>query len=233
MRRFCGRPQDDEHRHRLAERPPQTEHRRSNGAATPERQDRHPDDLPLGGSEGLGRFHVAAGSLPVHLAGDGGDDRQDHDGEHDPGREDRATASDGHVAGGEKREPAQGLVEERRDGREDGSENEDSPQPVHDRRDCGQHVDDTAEDPCQPGWGVLGQVDGDADGDRHGQDEGERRAQHGHDEQVADAEAEIARVGGRELGAGEEVGVIRHQRRNRLQKQEDRDQGDRHHDRQP
>ena len=68
----------------------------------------------------------------------------------------------------------------------------------------------------QPARGVVGQERRDADGDGHGDHESEHRAQHGDHEQIADAEPQVVRVGGDELGAGDEVDLVGPQRRYRL-----------------
>ena len=116
----------------------------------PNGQHRHPHDLPLGGAERLGGFDVAARGLPVHLAGDGGDDRQDHHGEDDtrPRRSSHRSrrcrsANSGNQPSVSLRNCANGVI--------DGGENERAPQPEDDRRNGGEQVDDAAEEPWPAG----------------------------------------------------------------------------------
>ena len=73
------------HRHGLAERAAQTQHDAADDAGARIRQHHVPDDFPLRRAEAVGRLLQRARRGQKHLAHHRGDERQHHDGEHEPG----------------------------------------------------------------------------------------------------------------------------------------------------
>ena len=173
--------------------------------------------------------------LPEHFARYRRDDRQDHHRQHDARGEDRAAAGHRDVAVGEQRQPAQvcrsAIV---RTASMTGASTKHPPQPEDDRRHRRQQVDDPTERTCASlGWCVVAS----------GTSQCRSRSALPAAGAVAELStvtmsrsrmpnARLLRVGRRELGAGEEVRLVRAQRRYRLGQQEHGDQHDRHHDHQ-
>ena len=83
------RPVADDHGdgHGLPKRPAEAEHGRAEQAAAGIADDGDADRLPMGRAERIGRLALQVGNRAQDLAGDGGDDRQDHDREHDAARQ--------------------------------------------------------------------------------------------------------------------------------------------------
>ena len=85
-----SRREHDGDGHRLAERAAEAEHRGGDDAGAAEGQHRHADDLPAGGAERQAASSCISRHLQEDLAARRGDDRQDHDRQHDAGGEQRA-----------------------------------------------------------------------------------------------------------------------------------------------
>src|SRR5699024_12069280 len=83
-----GGGEDHGHGHGLAQRAPQAEHGSTDHTGLAEGQDRQPDHLPTGRAHGQGGLLVALGHLVEDVAGDRGDDGQDHDRQDDTGGQD-------------------------------------------------------------------------------------------------------------------------------------------------
>ena len=73
-------------------------------------------------------------------------------------------------------------------------------------------------------WRVLRQEHSDTQCDRHRNRQSEHRTEHGDRQEVTDTETQIRCIAGDEFGAGEEVRVVRLQRRDGANEQEDGDQ---------
>ncbi len=99
------RRQHHGHRHRLTEGATQTQHAGRHDAGPGEGEDRHLDHLPAGGPERQRRLLVQTRGLQEHLAGQRGDDRQDHHREDHGHREDRAAGA--RRGAGEQRDEAE------------------------------------------------------------------------------------------------------------------------------
>src|SRR3954470_3892876 len=100
--RLGGRTQDDQHRHGFAQCTTQSQHRGGHDPASAEWQHGHPHHFPFGRTERLCRFDLRERGLAEHFPGYRGDDRQDHHGQHDARREDRAATGQRDVALGER-----------------------------------------------------------------------------------------------------------------------------------
>ena len=156
-----GHRQHQGDREGLAEGAAEAQHGAADDAGPAVGQHRQADHLPAGGAEGERGLAVQRGHLAEDLAGDGADDRQDHDGEHEPRGEHRAAG--GRRRAREERDEAQVLLGPLVEGHQPRRQPEDAPEAVDDAGDRRQQVDDVAERLGQAAWGEVGQEQSDGD----------------------------------------------------------------------
>ena len=214
---IAGDREDDRHRHRLAERAAEAEHRAADDRRLAERQDGHPDHLPAGRAERQRALLEPARRLREDLAGDRGDDRQDHHRQHEPGDEHRAAGGRGGAL--EERDEAEVVLQPlhapaptRR------AEDEDAPEAVDDARDRGQQVDDVAERQSEPARRDVADEERHRDRERHRDDDRDRRRQDRAEGERRDVVDEALAVG--------QVRGVGGDRRAAPRRQEDRDPGE-------
>src|SRR6478735_1463124 len=170
--------------HGLAEGPAQSQHHGADDPGPAERQHGHPDHLPAGGPERQRGLFVQLGGLQEEFAGQGGDDRQDHDGEHDSGRQDGLAGGGGGAL--EDRQPAHVLgqpVVRRRDflGQE-----RDAPGAVDHGRDRGEEVNHVAQAGSELARRELRNEQRDSNGARRRDHECDHRGDEGADDERPD-----------------------------------------------
>ena len=189
-----------------------------------ERQDGHADHLPAGGAERERRLLVELRGLQEDLAAERGDDRQDHDGQHDADGEDRAAGARDRAipepgsadVGREQRDPAGVRGEPGVDRLDRGGEDSAAPEAEDDRGHRREQVDDVAEALREPARRVVRDEEGDADRERDGDDQGDRRGPDGAEDEGAD-------VGPEAVGLALDLGRIDDEGRDALGDEEDRD----------
>ena len=162
---------------------------------------RHPDHLPARRAERERRLLVQPRRLGEHLPRDRGDDRQDHDRQHDAGGEDRAAGHRGRA--GEERQERQVLVEPVVDRDQVRRQRAGAPQAEDHRGHRGQQVDHVGDRHGQPAGRVVRDEQRDAERERHRQQQRQDRGQDRAVDQRPDVRQEVVvrRVGG--LGLAE------------------------------
>ena len=211
-----GRVADqDRHGDRLADRAAEAEHRPADDARAAVGQHGDSDHLPAGRPEAERRLLVVERHRGHHLAAERRDDRQDHDREHQAG--DEVVGNRGHAAADERDEgqaighPLLGRLELR-------GQEEDAPQPVHDRGHRGEQLDQHGDRPAHAPWGELGHVDGGRNRHRDADHQRQHGGDHRADEQrqraelfgvdvpvVVEREAEHAELGERRFRLPDEA----------------------------
>ncbi len=126
------------HRDRLTDRAAESEHARRGDPGARRRQDDAADHLPASCAERFGAVSQFARDGQEEVARERGDDRYDHDRQHDDRREERV-ADGSRLA--EDRDPAEGGVQPRLDvGLEERADQVDADQADDDARDRGEHL---------------------------------------------------------------------------------------------
>jgi hypothetical protein len=150
------------------------------------RQDDAPDHLPPREAEPDSRFLDVDGHLQEQVTADCRGDRDDHDRQDEDGREQRAARD---RARREERRPPEGVVQPWAElVVDDRPEDEDPPEPEHDARNRGEHLDERADDsPDAPGR-ELAQIQPDRQCDRRREEESETRHVQRRDEEVQRSE---------------------------------------------
>ena len=152
---------------------------------------------------------VVGGDGGHHLAGDRADDRQDHDREDQPGDEDVGDRDD---APADERDEREAVGDPLLGGHELGGEEEDAPQPVHDRGHGREQLDQDGDGRAHAPGAQLGDVDRGGDRDRHADQERQTGGDQRPDDErqraelfggdvpvVVEGEAEDAELGERRL----------------------------------
>ena len=168
----------------LAQRAAQAEHRRGDDPGPAERQHRGADHLPLRGTQ----RPCGVDGLPRHLQEDlaahRGDDRDDHDRQHDPGDQQRLAE----LAGGggglvvEDRDPAEIHRQPLLEALGVRDQEVQPPHAEHQRRHRRQQVDHRTERGRRPPGGVVRDEQRDPDRDRHPDQQRDERGHHGAEE---------------------------------------------------
>ncbi len=133
-----------------------------------------------------GRASRAVGGLLQHrrdreedVAGDRGDEGQDHDRKDQAGGEDADAIGRSGEERGESRHIGEGVDQPGLQRLlEEGREDEEAPDAVNDRRDAGEQLNRRADRPARPVRAELGEEDGDADADRDADEHGDERGDH-------------------------------------------------------
>ncbi len=123
--------------HRFAERAAQAKHNGADDADARVAQNADADHLPARGAESEHGFALAVGHSCHDVAGQGGDDGKDHDGEDDT----RCKQTDAEVRATEEASPAQGLHEEGTNRvAHQRHEDKDCPEAIDDAGDSGEQL---------------------------------------------------------------------------------------------